>query len=198
MDIAELQKQQSFHIHQKITMMVNRYHVYVDNDGDPGELVAFVEQKRMKIKEQVTLYVDESKTAVLGGFKARKALDVSGSYDVSGPNGNSIGLFSKSFGKSLLRSTWSLEQPEQPSVAVSERSGGLALFRRAWGIIPWIGDWPFPWKYHFDFLRGDSAIGTFQKKTRFRDHYLLRIDDPALDRILVIAHGIALDALQSR
>ena len=75
MDIAELQKQQSFHIHQKITMMVNRYHVYVDNDGDPGELVAFVEQKRMKIKEQVTLYVDESKTAVLGGFKARKALD---------------------------------------------------------------------------------------------------------------------------
>ncbi|MDN5852947.1 MAG: hypothetical protein L0K86_08885 [Actinomycetia bacterium] len=198
MDIAELQKQQTFHIHQKITMMVNRYHVFTDVGGEPGELVAFVEQKRMKFKEEVTIFTDESKTWVVGGFKARKAIDVSGSYDVTGPGGQPVGLFSKSFGKSLLRSTWLLEQPGKPSVTVSERSGGMALFRRIWGFIPWIGDWPFPWKYHFEFLSGERHVATFEKKTRFRDHYLLRIDEPALDRILAIAHAIALDALQSR
>ena len=79
MDIDSFQKQERFHIHQKITMMVNRYHVFTDVDGEPGDLVAFVEQKRMKFKEEVTLFTDESKNAVLGGFKARKALDVSGS-----------------------------------------------------------------------------------------------------------------------
>ena len=198
MDIDSFQKQERFHIHQKITMMVNRYHVFTDVDGEPGDLVAFVEQKRMKFKEEVTLFTDESKNAVLGGFKARKALDVSGSYDVKGPGGQPIGLFTKVFGKSLLRSTWQLEQPGMPTVTASERSGGLALFRRVWGLIPWIGDWPFPWKYHFEFVSGEQNVASFEKKTRFRDHYLLQINEPVLDRTLVVAHAIALDALQSR
>lgn len=198
MDLVELQQQPCFHIHQKITMMVNRYHVFADQDGEPDKLVAFVEQKRMKLKEEVTIFTDDTKTVVLGGFKARKAIDVSGSYDVTGPTGQPIGLFTKAFGKSLLRSTWILEQPAQPSIRVSERSGGFALFRRIWDFIPWLGDFPFPWKYHFEFLRGDNSVGEFRKKTRFRDHYLLRIEDPALDRVLLIAHAVALDALQSR
>ena len=75
---------------------------------------------------------------------------------------------------------------------------GLAIFRRIWYFIPYVGDWPFPVKYHFDFMRGSTAVGTFEKKTRFRDHYLVNIEDDALDRLLVLAQAIALDALQSR
>lgn len=198
MDIDTLQAQHAFHIHQKITMMVNRYHVFADDDGSPGNLVAFVEQKRMKFKEEVTLFADESKTAALGGFKARKALDVSGSYDVTGPEGRPVGVFRKEFGKSLLRSTWVLDQPGQETITISERNRGMAVFRRIWGFIPWIGDWPFPWKYHFEFQGGAESVGSFEKKTRFRDHYVVRIGDDSLDRVLLIAQAIALDALQSR
>lgn len=107
-------------------------------------------------------------------------------------------MFGKKFGKSLLRSTWQLEQPGVPPVAISERSMAIALFRRVWDFLPWIGDVPFPWKYHFDFERDGTTVGSFEKKTRFRDNYLVRIDDGALDRRLVLAQAVALDALQSR
>jgi len=192
-------QQRQFHMHQKITMMVNRYEIFVDDgQGEPGPLVAFVEQKRMTFKEQVTLYTDASKQFVLAGFKARKVIDLASAYDVTLPDGQPVGVFGKKFGKSLLRSTWQLDQPGQESVAISERSMVMALFRRVWDFIPWVGDLPFPWKYHFDFVRGEAVIGTVEKKTRFRDHYLVRIEDDTLDRRLVLAQAVALDALQSR
>lgn len=199
MDIQEIQAQRRFHVHQKITMMINRYEVFADDgQGEPGPLIAFVEQKRMTFKEQVTLYTDESKQFVLAAFKARKVIDLASAYDVTTLDGAPIGVFGKKFGKSLLRSTWQLDQPGQQPVAISERSMVMALFRRIWDFIPWVGDLPFPWKYHFDFVRDTTSVGIVEKKTRFRDHYVVLIEDPSLDRRLVLAQAVALDALQSR
>lgn len=194
----QLQTQHRFHMHQKITMMVNRYQIFADDGGEPGPLVAFVEQKRMKFKEEVTLYTDDTKQQVLGQFEARKVIDLASGYDVTAADGRPVGVFGKQFGKSLLRSTWQLDQPGHESVTITERSMGIALFRRVWGFLPYIGDWPFPIKYHFDFTRGDAVVASFDKVTRFRDHYVIDIQDDALDRLLVIAQAIALDALQSR
>jgi uncharacterized protein YxjI len=192
-------QQNQFHVHQKITMMVNRYEVFADNgQGEPGELVAFVEQKRMTFKEQVTLFTDATKQYVLASFKARKVIDLASGYDVTAPDGQPIGMFGKKFGKSLFRSTWQLDQPGTDTVTISERSMAMALFRRVWDFIPWVGDLPFPWKYHFDWVRDGEVVGGMDKKTRFRDHYLVWVDDPALDRRLVLAQAVALDALQSR
>jgi uncharacterized protein YxjI len=198
MDTAALQAHDTFHVHQRLTMMVNRYEVFADEGGAPGSLVAFAEQKRLAFKEQVTLYADTGKQVVLAGFKARKVMDVHGSYDVTAADGAPIGLFTKQFRSSLLRSTWTLEQPGLAPIVITERSQALAIFRRLWDWIPWAGDFPFPIKYHFDWLRGDQRVGIFEKKTLFRDHYVVHVDDPALDRRLVIAQAVALDALQSR
>jgi uncharacterized protein YxjI len=198
-EIQDLQAHQVFHMHQKITMMINRYEIFTDNGkGEPDRLVAFVEQKRMTFKEQVTLYTDERKQSVLAAFKARKVIDLASAYDVTTPEGTSIGVFGKKFSKSLLRSTWQLDQPGQAPVTISERSMAMALFRRIWDFIPWAGDIPFPWKYHFDFFRDTTPVGFAEKKTRFRDNYLVHIEDPSLDRRLVLAQAVALDALQSR
>jgi uncharacterized protein YxjI len=199
MDITGLHTQHQFHMHQKVTLMVNRYEIFTDDGlGGPGPLVAFAEQKRATLKERVTLYTDASKQVVLFGFKARKVLDLASAYDVTSAEGESVGVFGKKFGKSLLRSTWQLEQPGQEPVIVKERSMGMALFRRGWDLIPWAGDLPFPWKYHFVFLRGEDVVGSVVKKTRLTDHYLIRIEDGALDRRLILAQAVALDALQSR
>lgn len=199
MNVQWLQAQQQFHVHQKITLMINRYEVFADDgNGAPGQLVAFVEQKRMTFKEQVTLYTDPSRQQVLAGFRARKVIDLASAYDVVGPDGGQIGVFGKQFGKSLFRSTWQLDQPGQQPIVASERSMAMALFRRVWDFLPWVGDYPFPWKYHFDFTRNDTVVASVVKKTRFRDHYLVSTTDPAIDRRLLLAHAVALDALQSR
>ena len=43
-----------------------------------------------------------------------------------------------------------------------------------------------------------APVFSVDKKTWIRDHYLVTIQDPGVDRRLVIAQAVALDALQSR
>ncbi|WP_199444577.1 hypothetical protein [Umezawaea beigongshangensis] len=186
------------HMHQKVTLMVNRYEVFADNGGEPGQLIAFVEQKRMAFKEQVTIYTDSSKSQVLAGFRARKVIDLGSGYDVIDGNGQPIGLFRKDFGKSLLNSTWHLDSPNQATATGSERNSGVAILRRLWNFIPFIENFPFPIRYHFDFQRNGQPVFSVDKKTWLRDHYLIQIADPQIDRRVVIAQAVAVDALQSR
>ncbi|MET9231907.1 hypothetical protein [Lentzea sp. NPDC003310] len=194
-----LQNVHALHVHQKVTFMVNRYEVFVDDNGRPGRLVGFAEQKRLKIKERVTIYTDSSKSQVLFEFNARKVIDLGSGYDVTDGQGRQIGLFRKNFAKSLLRSTWHLEQAGWGQATGAERNKFLAGFRRLWQWIPVIGDAPFPMRYHFDFVTENGApVFSVDKKTWLRDHYLVSIQDPGVDRRLVIAQAVALDALQSR
>jgi len=198
MDQATMQAQSRFHLHQKVTLMVNRYQVFADADGSPGELVAFVEQKRMTLREQVTIFTDATKSAVLARFAARKVLDVSGAYDVLDGDGAPVGVFRKQFKQSLLRSTWVLEQPGLEPITVTERSMFVAIFRRLWGFLPYANEIPFFLRFHFDWTSAGRPVGSFTKVTRLRDHYVIELDEPALDRRLAIAQSVALDALQSR
>lgn len=195
MDLAALQSQPTLLVRQKITAFVNRYVVTVPTEsGDEGEQVAFVEQKRLAFREQVTFFTDESKTTPLFTFKARQILDVGATYDVTAADGTPIGTFRKDFKKSLLRSTWHLEQGELTATG-SERSQFIAILRRVWDLFE---NLPFLFKYHFDFVSGDRPVMSVDKIALIRDRYRLDIKEPTLDRRLAIAMAVALDALQSR
>lgn len=191
MDTATLQAQQTFFVKQRITLMVNQYEVRLANaDGTMGQLVGFAQQKRMAFKEQVTLYRDDSKTSVLAGFKARSVIDLGATYDVTDESGTPIGLFKKDFAASLLRSTWNLEQPGLGTATGHERSMLVAIVRRFtdFSFLP----------YHFDFVRNGQPVFSMTKKWALRDKYVVSIQDPQIDRRLVIAMAVALDALQAR
>jgi uncharacterized protein YxjI len=189
-DTPTLQRQQTLHLKQRITLMVNQYEVLAsDSNGNPGDLVAFAQQKRMALKEQVTLYTDSSKSQVVAGFKARQVIDLGATYDVTDSSGATIGTFRKDFAKSLLQSTWHLEQPSVGVLTGKERSLPVALLRRfLFSFLP----------YHFDFARQGALAFSVTKKFALRDRYLITINDPGLDRRLVIAMAVALDALQGR
>src|SRR4051812_46498419 len=102
----------TFFVKQRITVMVNRYEVLAANpDGSEGQLLAFAEQRRMKLKEEIDFYADESKTRRVFSFKARQRLDVHAEHDVFDEAGALLGSFRKQFGASLLRSTWQLSAP---------------------------------------------------------------------------------------
>ncbi|GIH73191.1 LURP-one-related/scramblase family protein [Sphaerimonospora thailandensis] len=192
MDISALQGQTRLLLRQKITVMVNRYVVHVAGPGgSEGPVVAFAEQKRMALKEQVTLYTDESRRQVLAGFKARKVIDLAGGYDVVDEAGRPLGMFRKDFGRSLLRSTWHLQQPGLPTLKGHERNLPVALLRRSSDSLSWL-------PYHFDFSIGASIAFSVDRRWGLRDSYLIEVHDPRLDRRLVIAMAVALDALQAR
>jgi uncharacterized protein YxjI len=192
MDVQQLQAQRQFFVRQRIRLMVNQYEVRaVAADGSEGELLAFAQQKRLAFKEQVTLYTDDTKQTPVLGFKARQVMDLGATYDVTDAAGNAVGLFRKKFAASLLRSTWIVEQPGVGEAVGQERNMAVAILRRFVDSLSWL-------PYHFDFVIGDQPAFSVVKKWGLRDKYVIEVHNPALDRRLVIAMAVGLDALQSR
>ncbi len=189
-----------FFVRQKITMMVNRYEVRgAAPDGSEGPLLAFAQQKRMKLREEVVFYADESRSRQVFSFKARQRLDVRAEHDVFDEHGNALGYFRKEFGASLLRSTWTMAGPGFEAVG-KERRPVLAIVRRVWDFIPFIGDIWVPFVFHFDFV--DTATGqpvlSSERRKSIRDRYTVDVPDPRVDFRVAASMAVALDALQSR
>ncbi|HET9256079.1 MAG TPA: hypothetical protein VFO16_12870 [Pseudonocardiaceae bacterium] len=189
-----------FFVRQKITVMVNRYQILdARPDGTEGALLAFAEQKRWAFKEHVTFYADEAKSRPVFSFKARQVLDVRAGHDVFDAQGQPLGYFKKEFGASLLRSTWQLSAPGLEARG-QERRLSIAILRRVWDFIPYVGDIWIPFVFHFDFV--DTASGQLvmssERKKTIRDRYRITVPDPRLDFRLAASMAVALDALQSR
>jgi uncharacterized protein YxjI len=193
-----------FIVRQKVTMMVNRYEIRsVDASGGEGPLIAVAQQKRMAFKEQVTFYTDDARTQPVFGFKARQRMDLNATYDVTDSAGTPIGSFRKEFRESLLRSTWQLTTADGLQARGTERSQGVAVGRRLWEFLPFIGDFPSPFVFHFDFTAPDGSIVLSSVRRRsLRDLYDVEL--PTLpngwrvDWRVGAAMAVALDALQSR
>ncbi len=195
-----------FLLRQRWTLVVNRYIFSLpDAAGNEGERFAFVEQKRFKFKEDIRFYTDESKQVELLRIKARQRFDPAARYDITGPTGEKIGEIQKVFGKSLLRSTYRLfDANGEQTCEATERSLGVALFRRLVGLVPVIGDYAdwLPIPYHFVFSRGDRVLVRHTRRAwKFTDHYTIDCtpdSDHTLDRRLVLAAAVGMDALQAR
>ncbi|CAL9585937.1 hypothetical protein SUDANB132_05131 [Streptomyces sp. enrichment culture] len=187
-----------FTVRQKTTLMVNRYVVTETlPDGSAGKVLAFAEQKRMTLKEQMTFHTDESGRQVLFTATARQVVDLGAVYDVHDADGRAVGTFRKRFAASLLRSTWELDQPGAVAAVGRERNRFVAVVRRLWDLLPF--DFvPFPWPYHFDFVSDGGPVMKVDKKFGLRDRYAVEVSSPTLDLRLAIAQAVALDALQSR
>jgi len=195
-----------FLLRQRFRPVVNQYEFTLPAaDGEPGELVCFVEQARFKFKEDIRFYTDESKQTELMRLKARQRFDPRARYDITDAGGDKIGEIQKVFGESLLRSTYRLYDATGAELAkATERSLAVAVIRRVIGLVPFIGgftDWvPIP--YHFDFRRGDAVLATNTRRAfRVRDTYTIDLSgDPqrTLDRRLVLAAAVGMDALQAR
>ena len=184
-----------FAIDQLIRPLANLYRI----SAGPAP-VAFVRQKRMAIKEDIRFYADESQTDELFRIKARSVMELGGRYDVTTPAAERVGVLGKVFGKSLLRSTWSIMDANEQELAVAkERSQFWAIVRRVIDAVPY-GDF-IPIVFHFTIDAGDRHLGDLTRRLGVRDKYDLDLSgdaERAIDRRLAIALAIALDALQSR
>jgi hypothetical protein len=186
--------------------MVNQYELSTlgADRKSPGEPICFVEQKRMKLKEDLRAFTDDSKSTELFRIKAQQIWDPRARYDVTDASGEHLGQLGKAFGRSLLRSTWRIYGAGGEELGwAQERSLAIALFRRLVGFVPIVGgfaDW-LPIPYHFDYHMGDRRIGGLERILGLRDRYRLDVsgdDARTIDRRLVLALAVGMDALQAR
>jgi uncharacterized protein YxjI len=202
-----LQERSEFLLRQRVTLMINRYELYEPvspGSKEEGDLLAFVEQKRMKLREEIQFFADREKTQLLFSVKAENILDPRGRYQLLDPSGAIIARFKKNFGQSLLRSTWHLQDADGNETGIAkERNLFAALFRRFATLVPYIGEFLglMPIAYHFDFKGPDDELkASVERIWAIRDRYRLKVTDEGhdVDRRLLIGMAVCMDALQRR
>ena len=192
-----------FLVDQLIRPIANLYRITPLAAGEmpAGGPIAFVRQKKLKVKEDIRFFADESETQELFRLNARTWLDTGGSrYDVLAADGTRIGVLHHML-KSILRTTWSIQDGSEQEIAIArERSAVGAILRRAIDFVPDYGGL-IPIPYNFDILIGDQVAGRMDRKFKLRDQYVLDLSgdhERKIDRRLGIALAIGLDALQNR
>ncbi|HZM21425.1 MAG TPA: hypothetical protein VFC02_06770 [Anaerolineales bacterium] len=164
---------------------------------DPmGTQVMFSEQRMFRLREDIRVYSDESKTQEVLSIKARQIIDFSAAYDVVDTAMNQkVGALRRKGLRSLLRDEWEvLDVNDRVVGLLFEDSIGLALLRR---LV--LGSW-LPQNYDITF--GETRVGDLRQNFNlFR--YELNLDfsmdvSHMLDRRLGIAAGILLAAVEGK
>lgn len=163
---------------------------------DPsGKLVLFSQQKMFKLREDIRVYSDESKTQEVLMIKARQIMDFSAAYDVvDSATGQKVGALRRKGLASILRDEWEILDVSDNVVGkLFEDSMGLALLRRfLTGLIP----------QNYDITLGTDRVADL--KQNFNPFaYQLNIDfsmdiSRRLDRRIGLAAGILLAAVEGR
>lgn len=164
---------------------------------DPmGNIVMFSEQKMFRLREDIRVYSDESKTQEVLSIKARQIMDFSASYDVVDTAMNQkVGALRRKGLRSILRDEWEVLDANDNLIGlIFEDSIGLALLRRFL-----LGSW-LPQNY--DITLGQTRVGDLRQNFNlFR--YELNLDfsmdvSRSLDRRLGIAAGTLLAAVEGK
>ena len=167
------------------------FRVYDTNE----RLLLFSEQKAFKLREDIRVYTDESKTNEVLSIKTQQIMDISASYEVvDSVTGEKAGSLKRKGLKSILRDEWEIYDPQGMLIGkVEEDSMLLAVLRRFLTNL-------IPQKYHFDL--GGQVIGSFHQHFNpftYRATMDLSADTGRrLDRRLALAVGILLLAIEGR
>jgi len=164
---------------------------------DPaGNMVMYSQQKMFKLREDIRVFADESKSQEVLQIKARQIVDFSAAYDVIDSAYNQkVGVLRRKGMKSILRDEWEvLDANDQPIGMLFEDSMGLAMLRRLLlgNLLP----------QNYDITLRDQRVADLKQRFNlFR--YELDVDfsfDPAktLDRRVGLAAGILLAAIEGR
>ncbi len=130
---------------------------YIEN-GEK-QLIGYCDQKAFKLKEDIRIYTDESKSTEILTIKAENIQDFSACYVVSTPQDDRTrGVWKRKGWKSLFRDTWEYEPSIGQTMELKEDSWGLALLRR-------LGMWFIPQK--FVLMRENEVIAEYRQHFNF-------------------------------
>ena len=202
--LGELEASNRFLVQQVFKPIANEYRISIPPPGTTGEgrPLLFVKQKKMAIREDIRFRLSPEDEAHLFMIKSKSVFEFRGRHEVLDADGAVIGMLEKNFGKSLLRSHWHVRDADgEVLLEAHEASWVIALVRRFAELGPGWFDLLSYLPFNFVLKRGEDEVGWYKRILgTFRDRYVLELE-PGLedvDRRLLIAFTVALDALQDR
>ncbi len=120
---------------QKQLFRLGAFHIY----NSVGALALYVDRKVFKLREDIRVYTDESKSIEVLTIKARRILDFSAAYDVwDSRTGEKVGVFKRRGWQSMVQDAWIIMDTNDNDIGeITEDSLLMALLRRfATNLIP--------------------------------------------------------------
>jgi uncharacterized protein YxjI len=202
--LSELEAAERLLVQQVFRPIGNEYRVSVPAPGskEEGRVLLHVKQKKMKIKEDIRFRTSPDADRHVFMIKSKSVFEFRGRHEVLDAQDGVIGMLEKDFRRSLLRSHWRVRDASGREVLEAhESSWALALLRRfaelGPDILTALGWLPF----HFVLRREGQEVGSYRRVLgKLRDRYVLELSPELgdVDRRLIVAFAVGLDALQDR
>jgi hypothetical protein len=105
-----------------------------------GNSVAYVKQKMFKLKEDISVFDDESQTSLAYRIKADRWLDFSAAYSFFDNNGSEIGKIVRKGWRSIWKAEYHLiDQFGKSQYTISEENGFIKVMDSILVSVPFIG-----------------------------------------------------------
>lgn len=167
-------------------------------EPDSDKLVGFIEMQAFKLREDIRVYSDKTKSTEVFRIHARNILDFGVTYDVfdSQSDEHIFSMRRKALRSAFLRDKWEIKTPADKDLGkLQETSGGLALVRRYTDLIPFVGPFIdmamgfFPITYSVYDVDGKTAANLIQQRNPLIVKFILSKTDEkaALDPRVSVA-----------
>ncbi len=112
--------------------------IYIRDEG--GNLLGYVKQKLFKLKEDINIYADESRTQMLFNIKADRVLDFSARYNFTDSRNQFIGSIKRQGMRSIWKAHYIISDANDRQILqIHEESAWTKVFDALVGEVPIVG-----------------------------------------------------------
>lgn len=105
-----------------------------------GNLMGYVKQKLLKLKEDINVYSDESQTTIIFNIKADRVIDFSARYNFTTPNGQFLGSIKRQGMRSIWKANYEISDASGNQVMqINEESAWIKVADSLVGEVPILG-----------------------------------------------------------
>ncbi len=105
-----------------------------------GNLIGYVKQKLLKLKEDINVFADEGQTQHLFNIKADRIIDFSAKYNFTSASGQPLGSISRKGMRSIFKAHYLIfDQNENQIMEIHEENGWVKVVDALLGEIPILG-----------------------------------------------------------
>ena len=136
-----------------------------------GELIGYVRQKLLKLKEDINVFADEQQTQHLYNIKADRMLDFSAKYNFTDAHGNLVGAIKRKGMRSIFKAHYEIyDRSGVLAMEIHEENAWIKVVDSLVGELPVIGMFSgyfFNPAYIVSRTNGAAPVARLQKQPAF-------------------------------
>ena len=152
-----------------------------------GRLVSYVKQRAFRLKEDVTIFADESQTQPAFHIKANQIFDIGATYSITTADGRPLGALKQRGMRTLWKATYDiLDDTGGPIGLIHEKDAMVKVIDALIGEIPFLGfviqQWINP-TYLIDGADGVTALRLRKQPSLIERRFIVEQEAPLPPRL---------------